>query len=52
MAQESPEPDTSHLEGKRFFIQFPPDWDEMSDEEQDQAAAAIAESIQRQLGII
>jgi len=36
---------------KRIHLEIPADWDKMTDEQQDQAAEAMAEEMQRRLGI-
>jgi hypothetical protein len=43
-------PDPS-LDGKRFFVAFPPNFDDMTPEEQDAAMLEMAYEIQRQLGV-
>jgi predicted Fe-S protein YdhL (DUF1289 family) len=36
---------------KRVFLEIPANWDQMTDEQQDQVAEAMAEEMQRSLGI-
>jgi predicted Fe-S protein YdhL (DUF1289 family) len=36
---------------KRVYLEIPANWDQMTDEQQDQTADAIATEMQRQLGI-
>ncbi len=38
-------------ERKRLFLPIPPDWDKMTDAEKDAASLAMAEEMQRRLGI-
>jgi predicted Fe-S protein YdhL (DUF1289 family) len=36
---------------KRVYLEIPADWDKMTDEQQHQVTEAMAEALQRQLGI-
>jgi predicted Fe-S protein YdhL (DUF1289 family) len=49
---EPSQPVTQATSGrKRVYLEIPPNWDQMTDGQQHQVAEAMAEALQRQLGI-